>query len=64
MGKSIKDFSVIESKKGTKNYFSPKGKIALMFLKHHACCSDRKLVEQLNSSNLSVVIIYEGTNVF
>jgi len=39
-----------ESTKGTKNYFSPKGKIALMFLKHYACCSDRKLIEQLNGN--------------
>jgi len=37
-------------KKGTKNYFSPKGKLALMFLKHYACCSDRRLVEQLNAN--------------
>lgn len=42
---NLKEFS-----KGTKNYFSPKGKIALMFLKHYACCSDKKLVEQLNSN--------------
>lgn len=30
--------------------FSPKGRIALMFLKHYAGCSDRKLIEQLNSN--------------
>lgn len=34
-------FKIKESFKGTKNYFSPKGKIALMFLKHYACCSDK-----------------------
>lgn len=43
-------FKIKESKKGTKNYFSPRGKIALMFLKHYACCSDRKLIEQLNAN--------------
>jgi len=40
-------FKVKESIKGTKNYFIPKGKIALMFLKHYACCSDKRLIEQL-----------------
>lgn len=30
--------------------FSPKGRIALMFLKHYACCSDKKLIEQLNGN--------------
>lgn len=30
---------------------SPKsGRLALMFLKHYACCSDQKLIEQLNSN--------------
>ena len=43
-------FKIQESKKGTKNYFSPKGKLALMFLKHYSCCSDRKLIEQLNAN--------------
>ena len=43
-------FKIKESVKGTKNYFSPKGKIALMFLKHYACCSDKKLIEQLNAN--------------
>tara|TARA_R110002050_G_scaffold251241_2_gene389402 strand:+ start:21121 stop:21387 length:267 start_codon:yes stop_codon:yes gene_type:complete len=38
-------FKIKESIKGTKNYFSPKGKIALMFLKHYACCSDKRLIE-------------------
>lgn len=36
--------------KGRDYLFSPKGRIALMFLKHYACCSDRKLIEQLNSN--------------
>lgn len=43
-------FNIKESTKGTKNYFSPKGKLALMFLKHYACCSDKKLIEQLNGN--------------
>jgi len=43
-------FKIKESFKGTKNYFSPKGKLALMFLKHYACCSDKKLIEQLNAN--------------
>ena len=30
--------------------FSPKGRIALMILKHYAGCSDRKLIEQLNGN--------------
>jgi len=35
---------------GSKMLFSPKGRIALMFLKHYSCCSDKKLIEQLNSN--------------
>lgn len=46
----VRVFKVKESTKGTKNYFSPKGKLALMFLKHYACCSDKRLVEQLNAN--------------
>ena len=43
-------FKIKESIKGTKNYFSPKGKLGLMFLKHYACCSDKRLIEQLNAN--------------
>lgn len=43
-------FKIKESIKGTKNYFSPKGKLALLFLKHYACCSDKRLIEQLNAN--------------
>jgi len=43
-------FKIKESFKGTKNYFSPKGKLALMFLKHYGGCSDKRLIEQLNSN--------------
>lgn len=43
-------FKIKEFNKGTRCIFSPKGKLALMFLKHYACCSDRKLIEQLNGN--------------
>ena len=46
----VKEFGIKESIKGRGSYFSPKGKIALMFLKHYACCSDQKLLQQLNSN--------------
>ena len=40
--------------------FSPKGRIALMILKHYAGCSDRKLIEQLNG-NLDYQFFYDIT---
>lgn len=43
-------FGLKEPKKGPRAMFSHRGKVALMFLKHYASCSDRKLVEQLNSN--------------
>ncbi len=46
----VKGFGIKESVKGPDCYFSPRGKLALMFLKHYACCSDGKLIEQLNSN--------------
>ena len=46
----VKQFKIKTSRKGPDAYFSPKGKIALMFLKHYTCCSDHKLIEQLNSN--------------
>ena len=39
-----------EAKKGPRAIFSPRGKVALMFLKHYSGCSDRKLVEGLNGN--------------
>ena len=39
-----------DNTKGPSSIFSPRGKIALMFLKHYACCSDKKLIEQLNAN--------------
>ena len=46
----VKYFCLKESTKGAKMSFSPRGRIALMFLKHYASCSDRRLIEQLNSN--------------
>ena len=36
--------------KGPESLFSPRGKLALMFLKHYAACSDQKLMQQLNAN--------------
>ena len=46
----VKGFGLKEPSKGPGSYFSPNGKIALLLLKHYACCSDHKLIEQLNSN--------------
>lgn len=46
----VETLGLKDSKKGPSSIFSPKGKIALMFLKHYAACSDRKLIEQLNGN--------------
>ncbi|PQV44172.1 transposase-like protein DUF772 [Jejuia pallidilutea] len=46
----VNNLEIKEKAAGSKMLFSPKGRIALMFLKHYACCSDRKLIEQLNSN--------------
>lgn len=48
--KLIGSFKLKEHKKGPGCLFSPKGKLALMFLKHYAGCSDRKLIEQFNAN--------------
>lgn len=39
-----------QHKVGRRGHFGPQGKLALMFLKHYSCCSDRKLIEQLNAN--------------
>ena len=39
-----------KNKKGPSSIFSPRGKIALMFLKNYCCCSDEKLIEQFNGN--------------
>lgn len=46
----VKTFGIKEPKKGPSCFFSAKGKIALMFLKNYACCSDQRLIEQLNGN--------------
>lgn len=46
----VSTFDLQEARKGPSTIFSPRGKLALMFLKHYACCSDRRLVEQLNGN--------------
>ncbi len=46
----VSAFGIREPNKGPRSIFSPWGKLALMFLKHYAGCSDRKLVEHLNSN--------------
>ena len=46
----VESLSVSEKVAGSKMLFSPKGRIALTLLKHYACCSDKKLIEQLNSN--------------
>lgn len=46
----VKVMGIKEYSKGPRSIFSCKGKVALMFLKHYAACSDRKLIEQLNGN--------------
>lgn len=46
----VKVLGLKDSKKGPLSIFSPRGKVALMFLKHYSGCSDRKLIEQLNGN--------------
>ena len=46
----VEGFGLKEHKKGPRSIFSPRGKIALMFLKHVAGVSDKKLIDQLNAN--------------
>ena len=46
----VKTLGLKDAGKGPQSIFSPRGKIALMFLKHYAACSDKKLIEQLNGN--------------
>ena len=46
----INHFRIKEYKKGPSRIFSPKGMLALMFLKSYVDCSDRKLIEHLNGN--------------
>ncbi|MFC2111308.1 transposase [Bacteroidota bacterium] len=43
-------FKIKENRKGPTRIFSPRGMLALMILKSHVGCSDRKLVEHLNGN--------------
>lgn len=46
----VKVFKLKDKVKGPTSLFSPRGKLALMFLKHYAACSDRRLIQQLNGN--------------
>jgi len=46
----IRTFGLCDAKKGPLSIFGAQGKLALMFLKHYGCCSDKRLVEQLNGN--------------
>lgn len=46
----VVSFGLNESKKGPRSIFSPKGKLALMFLKHYSGDSDYGLMEHLNGN--------------
>lgn len=35
---------------GRPSFFSPAGKLGLLFLKHYSCCSDHRLLSQLNGN--------------
>lgn len=46
----VKSFDIKAFAKGPDCIFTPQGKLGLMFLKHYACCSDDRLIEQLNAN--------------
>lgn len=46
----IKEFKIKESRKGPRRRFSPRGMLALMFLKSYCNCSDKRLIEHLNGN--------------
>ena len=46
----VKVFGLQASAKGPDSIFSPRGKLALMFLKHYSCDSDKRLIEGLNGN--------------
>ncbi|XCF05474.1 hypothetical protein ABI125_12145 [Tamlana crocina] len=56
----VLQFKVKEQKLGNSMLFGPRGRLAPMFLKHYAGCSDRKLMEQilsLNYKNITILIL-------
>ena len=48
--KMVKALKLKESRKGPTAIFSPRGKIALMFLKAYSQTSDKRLIEQINGN--------------
>jgi len=48
--KLVESFQLQEKEKGPQSIFSPRGKVALMFLKHYVGCSDFKLIEHINAN--------------
>ena len=46
----VESLKIKEKQSGSKMLFSPRGRIGLMILKHYACCSDKRLIEQLNGN--------------
>ena len=48
--KLVSVWGIGEKAFGPSSYFPPAGKIALMFLKHYSCCSDERLISQLNGN--------------
>lgn len=46
----VSTFGLSNKKKGPTSIFSPRGKIALMFLKNYCSTSDEKLIEQFNGN--------------
>ena len=46
----VNSFNIKVSAKGPDCIFTQQGKLGLMFLKHYACCSDERLIEQLNAN--------------
>jgi len=46
----VQTLGLQERVKGPDSIFSPRGKVALMFLKHYCGCSDRKLIDQYNGN--------------
>ena len=46
----VKTLGLRPARKGPGSIFSAKGKIALMFLKNYSGCSDKRLIDQINSN--------------
>lgn len=46
----VEKLNLHKFKKGPESIFTPRGKVALMFLKHYTCTSDKKLIDQFNGN--------------